>query len=318
MRIRHKPWAKPELEACPFYIKEPEKTIGRWNDIFPHPERPLYVELGCGKGGFISQIAPEYPEINFIAIDIKNEMLVLAKRKLEAAYREKGMPTDNIRIAIQNIERIDMVWSETDKADRIYINFCNPWPKKKHKKHRLTHTRQLLNYKRFLRGEIWFKTDDDGLFEESLEYFKEAGYKIKFSTHDLHSETDIENFMTEHEKMFTEEGKKIKFLIAEPEKTEEKVLPEETVKEEVPESKKISSEETVAEKVSEEKKPETVKRITYGIGSERVAGVGSLDKAVVFAKSRKERKKDIMKIASKALFVVLFFVIKKIIRDRMK
>ena len=73
-----------------------------------------------------------------------------------------------------------------------------------------------MNYKKFLRGELWFKTDDDELFEESFEYFEEAGYRIKFSTHDLHSEKDIENFVTEHEKMFTDEGKKIKFLIAEP------------------------------------------------------------------------------------------------------
>ncbi len=220
MRIRHKPWAKPELESCPFYITEPTEHKGNWTMVFDEPEKPLYVELGCGKGGFISQAAPSHPEINFIAMDIKNEMLVLAKRKLEAAYSEKNMKTDNVRIAIQNIERMDIAWDENDRADRIYINFCNPWPKKKHKKRRLTHTRQLINYKKFLKGELWFKTDDDELFEESFEYFAEAGYRIKFSTHDLHSVTEYENFVTEHEKMFTEEGKKIKFLIAEPIKGE--------------------------------------------------------------------------------------------------
>lgn len=216
MRIRHKPWAKPELEACPFYIHNPQEHKGSWYKLFPDPEKPLYVELGCGKGGFISQAAVAHPEINFVAMDIKNEMLGLAKRKLEAAYSEKNMPTDNIRIAIQNIERLDLSWDENDHADRIYINFCNPWPKKKHKKRRLTHTRQLLNYKKFLKGQIWFKTDDDELFEESLEYFEEAGFEIKFITRDLHSESGIENFVTEHEKMFTDMGLKIKFLIAEP------------------------------------------------------------------------------------------------------
>lgn len=216
MRIRHKPWAKPELEACPFYITEPQEHKGKWQDIFPDSSKPLYVELGCGKGGFISQASPAHPENNYIAMDIKNEMLVLAKRKIENAYREIDAPTDNIRIAIQNIERIDLAWDENDRADRIYINFCNPWPKDRHNKRRLTHTRQLLNYKKFLKGDLWFKTDDDELFEESLDYFKEAGYEIKFLTRDLHSETGIENFVTEHEKMFTEEGKKIKFLIAEP------------------------------------------------------------------------------------------------------
>ncbi|MBO4878107.1 MAG: tRNA (guanosine(46)-N7)-methyltransferase TrmB [Ruminococcus sp.] len=214
MRIRHKPWAKPELEACPFYIPDPQAQKGRWTELFPEPDKPLYVELGCGKGGFISQAAPAHPEANFIAMDIKNEMLVLAKRKIEAAYGSSE--PENVRIAIQNIERLDLAWDENDRADRIYINFCNPWPKKKHKKRRLTHTRQLVNYRKFLKGEIWFKTDDDELFDESLEYFAEAGFRIKFITHDLHSETGIENFETEHEKMFTDMGLKIKFLIAEP------------------------------------------------------------------------------------------------------
>lgn len=216
MRIRHKPWAKPELEACPFYVPDTESQKGHWTELFSQPDKPLYVELGCGKGGFISQIAPAHPEINFIAMDIKNEMLVLAKRKIEEAYRTENKSVDNVRIAIQNIERLDLAWNEYDRADRIYINFCNPWGKAKHKKRRLTHTRQLINYRKFLKGEIWFKTDDDELFEESFEYFREAGFNIKFSTHDLHSETGIENYVTEHEKMFTEEGKKIKFLIAEP------------------------------------------------------------------------------------------------------
>lgn len=216
MRIRHKPWAKPELESCPFYVKNPAEQKGRWTELFENPERPLYIELGCGKGGFISQIASAKPEINFIAMDIKNEMLVLAKRKIESAYESADMPLDNVKIAIQNIERIDTAFGENDRADRIYINFCNPWGKNKHKKRRLTHTRQLLNYRKFLKGELWFKTDDDELFEESFEYFSEAGYKIKFKTYDLQSETGIENYITEHENMFTAEGKKIKFLIAEP------------------------------------------------------------------------------------------------------
>ncbi|MDE5584322.1 MAG: tRNA (guanosine(46)-N7)-methyltransferase TrmB [Ruminococcus sp.] len=212
MRIRHKPWAKPELESCSFFVTDIVSQKGQWTELFSQPDRPLYVELGCGKGGFISQIVPEHPEINFVAMDIKNEMLVLAKRKIETTCEDFS----NVRIAIQNIERLDIAWDENDRADRIYINFCNPWPKKKHNKRRLTHTRQLLNYKKFLKGEIWFKTDDDELFEESLGYFEEAGFRVKFKTYDLHSETGIENFETEHEKMFTEEGKKIKFLIAEP------------------------------------------------------------------------------------------------------
>lgn len=216
MRIRRKPWARPELEACPFCVQNPCEQIGKWNSIFPEPDKPLHIELGCGKGGFISQLAPQHPEINYIAIDIKSEMLGLAKRKIEAAYKEKELPTDNIRIAVQNIERISTSFGEGDRVDRIYINFCNPWPRAKHKKRRLTHTRQLMQYKPFLTGEIRFKTDDDELFEESFEYFEEAGFEIRYKTYDLHAENRADNVETEHEKMFTEMGKKIKFLIAVP------------------------------------------------------------------------------------------------------
>ncbi|MGN0621291.1 MAG: tRNA (guanosine(46)-N7)-methyltransferase TrmB [Porcipelethomonas sp.] len=215
MRIRCKPWAKPELEACEFCINEPENNKGKWNDIFQN-KAPVYLELGCGKGGFISQAAPSHPEINYIAVDIKNEMLVLAKRKLEEAYKEKKMNTDNIRIFIKNVEQINDVFGDGDKISRIYINFCNPWPKSKHKKRRLTHFRQLEKYKEFLDGELWFKTDDDDLFSESFEYFEQSGFKIKYKTYDLHASGFEENYETEHEKMFTESGKKIKFLIAEP------------------------------------------------------------------------------------------------------
>ena len=143
-------------------------------------------------------------------------MLGLAKRKLEKAYEEKNLTADNIFIFAQNIEQIDSVFDESDVIDRIYINFCNPWPREKHKKRRLTHPRQIMKYKTFLRkgGEIRFKTDDDELFEESLEYFKECGFELKYITYDLHASGFNENIVTEHENMFTEMGLKIKFLIA--------------------------------------------------------------------------------------------------------
>lgn len=215
MRIRCKPWAKPELEACEFCINEPELLKGRWDSVFTK-KSPLYLELGCGKGGFISQVASANPDVNFIAVDIKNEMLVLAKRKIEEAYNEKNLKTENIKIFIKNIEQINDVFGDGDKIDRIYINFCNPWPKSKHKKRRLTHFRQLEKYKDFLNGELWFKTDDDELFNESFEYFEQAGFSINYKTYDLHNSDFKENTVTEHERMFMESGKKIKFLIAVP------------------------------------------------------------------------------------------------------
>lgn len=217
MRIRHKPWAKPELDACPFCIENPQEFKDKWNTVFENNSNPIYLELGCGKGGFISQMILIHPEINFIAIDIKNEMLALAKRKIEKSCENFEKNPDNIKIFIQNIEQIQNTFGENDRIDRIYINFCNPWNKNKHKKRRLTHPRQLINYKKFLKGEIWFKTDDDQLFKESLDYFREADFKINFITWDLHNEKNIENIITEHEKMFADEGKNIKFLIAEPE-----------------------------------------------------------------------------------------------------
>lgn len=215
MRIRCKPWAKPELEACDFCIDNPDEVKGHWHEQFSK-KQPIYIEMGCGKGGFISQAAPAMPDINFIALDIKNEMLVLAKRKIEEAYKNIGIEMDNIKIAIKNISNISDTFSEEDMADRIYINFCNPWPRGKHKKRRLTHPRQLIQYRTFLKdgGEIWFKTDDSPLFFESIPYFLNNNFDIRYRTYDLSSSGFKENFETEHERMFVDEGKKIKFLIA--------------------------------------------------------------------------------------------------------
>lgn len=216
MRMRRKPWARPELAACPFCIDKPEEKKGNWNKAFKN-DNPIRLELGCGKGGFISQLAPHNKDINYIAVDIKSEMLGLAKRKLEKEYENINSEPDNILIFAQNIEQIDNVFSDNDVIDRIYINFCNPWPRGKHHKRRLTYPIKLNKYKSFLKndGQIWFKTDDDGLFEDSLQYFKDCGYEIKFITRDLHNSDFTENIITEHENMFTELGLKIKFLIAE-------------------------------------------------------------------------------------------------------
>ena len=217
MRIRYKKWARPELEASSFYVLEPEKQKGKWKELFKNKENPIHLELGCGKGFFIANLASNHPEINYIAIDLVDAMLGLAKRNIESVYKEKDADTDNIRITRFDIERIMLILDEKDKVDRIYINFCNPWPRGKHHKKRLTHSRQLEKYKTFLTkdGEIYFKTDDDDLFNESLNYFEDEGFKIIKKTYDLHSEKDFwENIETEHEKMFSEQGIKIKALIA--------------------------------------------------------------------------------------------------------
>ncbi|NFO10513.1 UNVERIFIED_ORG: tRNA (guanosine(46)-N7)-methyltransferase TrmB [Clostridium botulinum] len=215
MRMRKKPWARPELESCNFFIVNPKENKGKWKESFNN-ENPIYLELGCGKGVFVAVHSSNNENINYIAIDIKDEVLGLAKRNIEKAYKEKNKELNNIKLMAQEIGLINEMLDENDKISRIYINFCNPWPKKKHKKRRLTHTRQLTQYRNFLKenGEIWFKTDDDELFEESLEYFKEGKFRIEYITYDLHTSGFEGNVQTEHERMFTEQGIKTKFLIA--------------------------------------------------------------------------------------------------------
>ncbi|NFO04302.1 tRNA (guanosine(46)-N7)-methyltransferase TrmB [Clostridium botulinum] len=215
MRMRKKPWARPELESCNFFIVNPKENKGKWKESFNN-ENPIYLELGCGKGVFVAVHGSNNENINYIAIDIKDEVLGLAKRNIEKAYNEKNKELNNIKLMAQEIGLINEMLDENDKISRIYINFCNPWPKKKHKKRRLTHTRQLIQYRNFLKenGEIWFKTDDDELFEESLEYFKEGKFRIEYITYNLHTSGFEGNIQTEHERMFTEQGIKTKFLIA--------------------------------------------------------------------------------------------------------
>ena len=215
MRIRRKPWARPELAAWPNCIDVPAEHRGKWDSLFEH-EAPMMLELGCGKGGFISVLAAENPGTNFIAVDIKSEMLGLAKRNIEREYAERGRKTDNVLIFSQDIERIHEVFSPEDRFERIYINFCNPWPKTHDHKKRLTHDRQLMQYREFLRdgGEVRFKTDNDDLFLASKRYFTECGFRLDFVTEDLHSSGFEGNIETEHERMFDSQGVPIKFLVA--------------------------------------------------------------------------------------------------------
>ncbi|MEG1390298.1 MAG: tRNA (guanosine(46)-N7)-methyltransferase TrmB [Angelakisella sp.] len=218
MRLRRKPWARPELAECSFFVDDPILNRNRWQQEFGN-NNPMHLELGCGKGRFIARLGSENPNVNYIAVDLKSEVLGLAKRKAERLYSvSEFAPQDNLRLMSYDIERIDNMIGEQDKVERIYINFCNPWFKERHAKHRLTHTRQLLKYKTFLSmdGEIWFKTDDLPLFEDTLLYVQEAGYTVRYCTYDLHNSNFTENVTTEHEDMFAEQGIAIKFLIAAP------------------------------------------------------------------------------------------------------
>ncbi len=217
MRIRYKKWARPELLESTFYVDNPKELRGKWKQSFKNPNLPLNLELGCGKGSFIAEIASNNLNENYLAIDLVDPMLGLAKRNIEKVYNEKQIQIENVIITRYNIEQIDQILSKEDEIEKIYINFCNPWPRKKHNKRRLTHIKQLEKYKEFLKpnGQIFFKTDDDELFFDSLEYLKLADFKIIKQTTDLHQEENFwQNIETEHEKMFTSQGIKIKALIA--------------------------------------------------------------------------------------------------------
>lgn len=217
MRMRFKPYARPELLATPWHAHEPLQNKGRWHAQFARPAQPLHLELGCGKGGFLAKLAAAHPAVNYLGIDITDKVLILAKRSIEAEYARQGLPVDNVMIMSLDIERILNAFDAADTVQRIYINFCNPWNKKlAHKKHRLTHTRQLALYRTLLAdgGEVYFKTDDEGLFDDSLQYFAEAGFELVWQTRDLHRDEPGWNIRTEHEAMFTAQGIRTKALIA--------------------------------------------------------------------------------------------------------
>lgn len=141
----------------------------------------------------------------------------MAKRNIEKEYLEAKQETNNVLLTAYEIEMIQNILNEKDQVDRIYINFCNPWPKPRHNKKRLTYPKQLEKYKIFLKpeGEIYFKTDDIHLFEASVKYLEESGFEIISKTYNLTKEPIWENNIeTEHEKMFEEQGIPTKALIA--------------------------------------------------------------------------------------------------------
>ena len=213
MHMRRKKWARPELAVCPYFRDTPVHERGKWREAFKK-DQPLFLELGCGKGVSTAQMAFENPDTNFVAVDITCDILGDARRNIEKVY--DGTEPANILLARFDIEYIDQYFSKADRVERIYIHFCNPWTKRpKYAKRRLTHPRQLLKYREFLTpgAEIWFKTDNDELFEDSLTYFEVSGYDRLWMTRDLHAEHFSPNYLSEHEKKYSEMGVPIKMGI---------------------------------------------------------------------------------------------------------
>ena len=208
MRLRRKPWVDEAIHAFDAFVisrgqELGEEKKGRWHEIFRR-EAPLYVELGTGKGDFISQMAERHPEVDFIGIEAQQDVLYMAAKKVE----EKGL--GNVRLLVFDINHIGDIFGPGE-VDRFYINFCDPWPKKRHAKRRLTHVSFLEKYRELLSqgGELHFKTDNRPLFDFSLEQFEEAGLTVRDVSYDLHAENRPDNIMTEYERKFSGFGERI-------------------------------------------------------------------------------------------------------------
>lgn len=209
MRLRKNWDARPQMEASPYCIYNPYELKGKWLEIFDN-NNPIELELGCGRGAFICDMAIKNPSVNFVAVDLKDEVLIYVLRKIE-----KNNIT-NIRILPINIMLMEDVFAK-DEISSIYLNFSTPWPKDRHKKRRLTYNTFLKMYKEFLNkdGLIMFKTDNEPFFKDSLEYFEKEDFIIEDITYDLHnSKFNISNIMTEYETKFSKMGMKIMFCIA--------------------------------------------------------------------------------------------------------
>ena len=208
MRLRRKPWVDEAIHEFDDFVtsegaKLGEEQQGHWAEKFGR-EAPLHVELGCGKGDFISQMAERCPEVNFVGIEMQQTVLYTAAKKVA----EKGLK--NVRLLVFDINHIEEIFAPGEVA-RFYINFCDPWPKKRHAKRRLTYRSFLEKYRRLLAsgGEIHFKTDNRPLFDFSLGEFEYARLAVRDISYDLHGENRPDNIMTEYERKFSGFGEKI-------------------------------------------------------------------------------------------------------------
>ena len=195
------------------------KVSGRRSDLIDYMDK-VYIKVDVSKATIPGE--QEFLTEDGISIEIKymyrysdkEAEVYVARRNIVKIFGNEEIT--NLFLVEKNCEMIADTFSKEDNIERMYINFCNPWPKDKHKKRRLTFPKKLMMYRDFLPmdSEIRFKTDDDNLFEESLEYFKECGFMLKDVTYDLHSSNIDGGPMTEHEKMFSDQGIKIKYLTA--------------------------------------------------------------------------------------------------------
>ncbi|EOR23836.1 tRNA (guanosine(46)-N7)-methyltransferase TrmB [Cytobacillus oceanisediminis] len=204
MRLRHKPWAKDKLSAYPQYvIQNPEDWKGKWDQAFSQ-KGPIHIEIGTGKGRFITEMAKANPSINYIGVELQESVIVSALDRLIEAE------VPNLKLMNMNAEKLKDYFEKGEIA-RVYLNFSDPWPKTRHEKRRLTYKTFLASYESVLgnQGEIHFKTDNQGLFEYSLRSFSEYGMLLKYVSLDLHNSDFEGNIMTEYEEKFSNRGNRI-------------------------------------------------------------------------------------------------------------
>lgn len=202
MRVHKKKHGAERLEACGNIVIKDLRAEGNSSQTLFDNDKPLRIEIGCGKGDFIVGTAEKEPDVNFLAVEKVSDVLVIAAEKVKAS----GL--DNVRVCCIDAKELTEIF-EPHSIDRIYLNFSDPWPKARHEKRRLTYRTFLEIYMQILKedGAIYFKTDNRGLFDFSLEEFKEFGIRMEKLTFDLHNSEYMEgNVMTEYEKRFSSMG----------------------------------------------------------------------------------------------------------------
>ena len=215
MRMRRKAWTEPLLDACAYLVNRPREHRGHWRESFARQDAPLHLEIGCGKGVSTVRMAHENPDVNYVAIDEVRHVLAVTIKNATAEYGSD--PVGNLVLSAVDAMFITDTFAPEDGISRIYISFPNPWNEKaKQHKRRLTHPRQLMQYRTFLTpgGEIWFKTDDATLFAASKRYLTGCGFEITYETDDLHASGFTPNYISEHEAHYLALGMSIHFLIA--------------------------------------------------------------------------------------------------------
>lgn len=205
MRLKHKPWADDFIKEHPTYIvTEGKDWKGRWQERFLKTQ-PLHLEIGTGKGRFIIGLAKKYPQINFVGLEVQSSAIVTALEK----QLEEELP--NLQLLTGNAKKLTEYFGEGE-VDQVMLTFSDPWPKNRHEKRRLTHANFLKQYEEILTedGELYFKTDNQGLFEYSLVSLNQYGMQLDEVVLNLHnSEYAEENIMTEFEEKFSEKGARI-------------------------------------------------------------------------------------------------------------